>query len=315
MSYRNEIAVAAHRDALRAQWAGPALMLSAALLFAVMDCLVKVLGNAFSVWDLAFYRFGASAAILLLCFRWDHNPFSSPERKLLIVRGLTGSAAFLALIPAIQLIPISTAMVLFYSYPAFAAIAGALFFKERITADLLWVVVTLAGIGVFLDVSLEGGLLGQILSLLGAAFAGVAVTTVRKARKTNGPVIIYLYFCVTGLAMAAGPFLSAPHVPSSGNEWLIIATIVGASLIAQLLMNEGFHYCGSFQGSLFMTSEVVFVSMWGIIFLNEPVTWHTWAGGAMIFTSIVALTRSASRRDSVRHPMKTEKNLPAHSMQ
>jgi drug/metabolite transporter (DMT)-like permease len=56
-------------------------------------------------------------------------------------------------------------------------------------------------------------------------------------------------------------------------------------------MNQGFHYCGSFEGGLLLTSEVFFVACWGIIFLHEPVTWHFLAGASMILVSIVALNR------------------------
>jgi drug/metabolite transporter (DMT)-like permease len=291
MPSKNETFAIVPGHFIKTQWAGPLLMLSASLLFAVMDCSIKVLGSSFRVWDLAFYRFGCSLVILLLCVGWGHNPFSSPNRKLLILRGVFGAAAFLVLVRAFQLIPISTAMVIFYSFPAFAALFGALLFREKITRDLLWVFVTLFGIGIFFDTSLEGGILGQAISLLGAVFAGVAVAIIRKARQTNGSVIIYLYFCTAGAALTFLPFASAPRVPASANDWIMIGMVVGTSLIAQLLMNEGFHYCGSFQGSLLLTSEVFFVALWGFFFLNDPVTWHTWLGGGMILASIIALTR------------------------
>jgi len=276
---------------VKARLAGPLLMIVASLLFAVMDCSIKVLSPTFSIWDIAIYRFGSSALVLLLFRKWDHNPFSSPDRRLLVLRGVFGAAAFLALVPAFRLIPISTAMVIFYSYPAFAALFGALLFKEKVTRDLLWVVVTLFGIGIFFNSSLEGDLLGQALSLLGAVFAGIALAFLRKARQTNGSVIIYLYFCAAGIVMALIPFAYAPHVPSSANELIMIGLIAGTSLVAQLLMNEGFRYCGSFQGGLFLTGEVIFVALWGFLFLNEPVTWHTWLGGTMILASIVAIGR------------------------
>jgi hypothetical protein len=64
------------------------------------------------------------------------------------------------------------------------------------------------------------------------------------------------------------------------------------SLIAQLLMNEGFHYCSSFEGSLLLISEMPFVTFWGIVFLHETVAWHFWAGGAMIFASIIGFNRN-----------------------
>jgi drug/metabolite transporter (DMT)-like permease len=270
---------------------GPLLMLSAAFLFAVMDCLIKFSGSFLRVWDIAFYRFGCGMVLLFLIFGWRRNPFSGHNHKMLLLRGVAGSLSFLAIALAFTLIPISTALVLFYVFPAFAALFSALFFGERLTKDLIWIVVALCGVAVILDPRLEGGILGQVMSLVGAAFAGIAVAAVKKARETNGPVIIYLYFCLAGSVISFVPFAAHPQVPNSALEWLVAGGIVGTSLIAQLLMNEGFHYCSSFEGSLLLTAEVFFVASWGIIFLHEPLTLQFCGGGTMILTSIIALNR------------------------
>ncbi len=73
---------------------GPVLMLSSALLFAVMDCLIKVSGSSFRIWDIAFYRFACGLGILVMVFGWRRNPFDGPNRKLLMLRGITGSLSF-----------------------------------------------------------------------------------------------------------------------------------------------------------------------------------------------------------------------------
>ena len=271
--------------------AGPLLMLTSAFLFAVMDCLIKFSGSFFSVWDIAFYRFGCGMLILVLAFDRRRNPFTGHNHKMLMLRGVAGSLSFFAVVLAYRMIPISTALVLFYVFPAFAALFSALFFGEKLTKDLLWVLVTLCGVAVILDTRLEGGITGQVLSLVGAAFAGIAVAAVKRARETNGSVIIYLYFCLAGTVISFVPFVSDPHIPVSLNEWLVAGGIVGTSLIAQLLMNEGFHYCSSFEGSLLLTTEVFFVATWGIIFLHEPLTWQFCGGGALILASIIALNR------------------------
>ncbi len=271
---------------------GPLLMLAAGFLFAVMDCLIKVSSSSFRIWDIAFYRFCCGMAILILVFGRRRNPFNSSNRRLLVLRGIAGSLSFLAVIAAFRLIPIATALVLFYVFPAFAALFSALLFKEKISKDLLWIVVALGGVAVILDSRLEGSLLGQAMSLVGAAFAGIALAAVKKARETNGPVIIYLYFCLAGALISFVPFVADPQLPTSTHEWMILGGIVGTSLIAQLLMNEGFHYCSSFEGGLLLTSEVPFVAFWGIVFLHEAVTWHFWAGGTMILASIIGLNRN-----------------------
>lgn len=283
------LSVVLGRLRLRVGSIGTLLMLASAFIFAVMDCLIKALGPPFRVWDIAFYRFGIGMTVLLVIFARRCNLFSANSKKLLIFRGIAGYAAFLALIIAIRLIPVSTALVLFYAYPAFAALFSVWIYKEKRPGQLIWAFVALAGVAVSLDAKLEGGLLGQCISVLGAAFAGIAVATLKKVRENNGAVVIYLYFCLTGAIVTSVPYFADPQIPATFQEWLIVGGIAGTSIVAQLLMNEGFRYCGSCDGSILLTSEVFFVAVWGFLFLNEAITWRFWVGGIMILGSIIAL--------------------------
>ena len=280
---------------------GAFLMLTAALLFAVLDGLIKLLGPAFRVWDIAFYRFSCGLAILLPILGWKGNPFSGHDRKLLVVRGITGCCAFLALVAAIRLIPISSALVLFFSFPAFAAFFSPLIFKETITRDeILFVIAALGGVTILFDFNLHTALLGQALAVLGGGFAGLTVSIIKKLRETNGPAVIYFYFCLLGSLISLPPFMANPQIPRVPVEWLMLGGIVSSALAAQLLMNQGFRYCKSWEGGLFLMAEVVFTSILGILFLGEPVTWRFWLGGAMVLGSAVALNRGNARRVSYR---------------
>jgi drug/metabolite transporter (DMT)-like permease len=280
---------------------GALLMLAAALLFSVLDGLIKLLGPPFRVWDIAFYRFACGLAILLPILGWKGNPFSGQNRKLLVVRGITGCCAFLALVAAIRLIPISTALVLFYSFPAFAAFFSPLIFKETISRDeIVLVIVALGGVGILFNFSLHTAFLGQALALLGGGFAGLTISIIKKLRETNGPVVIYLYFCLLGSLISLPPFMANPQFPRVPVEWLMLGGIVSSALAAQLLMNQGFRYCKSWEGGLFLMAEVVFTSVLGILFLGERVTWRFWLGGLMVLGSALALNRGNARRISYR---------------
>jgi drug/metabolite transporter (DMT)-like permease len=272
-------------------------MLGSAFLFAVLNGLIKILGPAFRVWDIGFYRFAFGLAMLLVISGWDQNPFKSHNLRLLIMRGITGSMAFISLVTAIRLIPISTAMVIFYSFPAFAALCSFLLFGESITkSELSCVLVAFIGVTVLFDFRLEGGLVGQTMALISGSFAGLTVSIVKKLRENNGPIIIYLYFCLLGTVITFPRFISDPQSPTNMYDWLILAGIGCASISAQLLMNEGFRYCKSWEGGLFLTSEVIFASVFGLVFLSESVTWRFWVGGILIFTSVVVLNLGSTRR-------------------
>jgi drug/metabolite transporter (DMT)-like permease len=250
------------------------------------------MGPQYTIWHISFYRFFGGVAVLLLIFGRHNNPYLGYNIRLLIIRGLTGSAAFISVITAIRLLPISTALVIFYAFPAFSAIFSYIIYGERISkSEIGCIAMVFFGIAVLFEFQLAGDFFGQFMALSGAAFAGLTVTLIKTLRQHNGPVVIYLYFCTMGAVVTFPKFALAPLLPSIGIEWIMVLGIIFASVTAQLLMNQGFFYCKGWEGGLFMSSEVIFTAVVGIIFLGDPISWRFWIGGLLIFLSAIALNR------------------------
>jgi drug/metabolite transporter (DMT)-like permease len=283
---------ARHLVQMDASVAGPLFMLSAALLFTLLNVFVKLLGPAFTVWHIGFFRFFGGLVVLLSLFGRRGNPFRGVNTRLLIIRGCVGSVTFISLVTAIRLLPLSTALVIFYSFPAFSAVFSFLIYGERIGAlELTCIAVVVIGVGVIFDFQLAGGLMGQIMAVTAGVFGGLTVTLIRSLREKNGPVIIYLYFCTMGAIITFPYFIMHPILPSTPMEWIMVLGIVFSSAMAQLLMNQGFFYCRGWEGGVFMSSEVIFTALVGIVFLGDTATLRFWIGGLMIFGSVVALNR------------------------
>ena len=280
---------------LDAAVAGPLFMLSAALLFTLVNILVKLLGPEYTVWSIGFYRFFGGAVMLIAVFGRSQNPYKAYNIRLLIIRGCTGCSAFICIVTAIRLLPVSTALIIFYSFPAFSAICSFIIYKERIgVREIACIVTVLIGVGILLDFQLAGGVLGEIIALVGAVFAGLTVTLIRSLRENNGPVTIYLYFCTVGILVTAPMLARQPVWPSTPVEWGMVLGLILASLTGQLLMNQGFFYCRGWEGGVLMSSEVIFTAAVGIIFLEDPVSWRFWIGGLTILLSVIALNRLKS---------------------
>jgi len=277
---------------LDAALAGPLFMLSAALLFTLLNLIVKTLNPVFTVWHIGFFRFFGGLVMILVIFGRHHNPFVGNNTRLLIIRGCVGSVAFISLITALKMLPLSTALVIFYSFPAFSAVFAYIIYGEKIgKLEIACIILVMVGVGALFDFRLGGTFLGQAMALFGALFAGLTVTLIRSLREKNGPVIIYLYFCTMGSLVTAPKFILTPILPGSPLEWVMVLGIVFTSLTAQLLMNQGFFYCKGWEGGVFMSSEVIFTGIVGIVFLGDPVTLRFWVGGILIFGSVVALNR------------------------
>ena len=150
---------------------------------------------------------------------------------------------------------------------------------------MLSIAVMIIGVAIMLDYHPGGGALGQMLAIVGSVFAGLTVTLIRSLRQINGPVIIYLYFCTMGSLVTFPGFISNPIFPVTIGEGLMVLGIILTSVMAQLLMNQGFLYCKGWEGGVLMSSEVIFTAVVGIIFLEDPATLKFWIGGIMILGS------------------------------
>ncbi len=272
--------------------AGPFFMLSAALSFAILDIFVKLIGPEYNAWSIGFYRFFGGMILLLIFFGRHKNIYRGNNTPLLIVRGCTGSVAFISIITAIRLLPVSTAIVIFYSYPAFSAIFSFFLHGERMgKLEALCIIAAITGTAVLFDFhpATAGNMAGQIMAVVGAVFAGLTVTLIRTLRKNNGSVIIYLYFCTMGTLVTAPMFGMHYVFPLTMMDGFMVLGIIFSSLIGQLLMNQGFFYCRGWEGGVFMSGEVVLAATAGIVFLGDPVTWRFWTGGAIILVSVAVL--------------------------
>jgi drug/metabolite transporter (DMT)-like permease len=275
-----------------ASLAGPVFMLSAALLFTLANILIKLLRPEFTVWHIGFFRFFGGMLILLFVFGRKENPYRGNNVRLLIVRGCVGSITFISLITAIRLLPVSTAIVIFYAFPAFSAIFSFVIYKERIrVTGVLCIIGMVTGVAVLFDFHLGGGIFGQAMAVLGSVFAGLTVTLIRSLRQYNGPVIIYLYFCTMGSLVTLPGFISSPIFPENFLEGLTVMGIILSTVVAQLMMNHGFLYCKGWEGGVFMSTEAIFTALAGIVFLNDPATPQFWIGGLMVLGSGLMLNR------------------------
>lgn len=280
-----------HQPATR----GIVLMLSAAVLFAVMVLIIKVMGPQYRVWDIATFRLTGGAILLLMLFGWRQNFFKPNNPGLILIRGVVGSVTFFAFVVAIRLIPMSVAVVLFYSFPAFAAAFSFILYKDRITLpEILCIILALSGVGVLMDFKLQGALFGQVMGAVSGILAGLTVSIVQELRKTHSSAMIYFYLCLIGGLLSFGPFMADPHLPQSAGDWGLVGGLLLAATGGQLLMTQGFKYCRSWEGGLFLTTELLFTSLFGIVFLCEVVSWRFWIGGLLILASAALINMKAA---------------------
>ena len=124
-------------------------MIYCTIAFTLMNALAKYL-NDFHAFQLVFFRSLSSWVLCVYFLRKKGISLWGNERKLLILRGLTGVASLSAFFYALKLMPFGSAVSIRYLAPVFAAVMGVLFLKEKVK-PVQWFYFLMAFSGVVLS--------------------------------------------------------------------------------------------------------------------------------------------------------------------
>jgi drug/metabolite transporter (DMT)-like permease len=265
------------------------LMVLSAFFFTITDILIKYMSPTMGTIQIAFVRFSLGVLILLPMMLVRGESLKGSSIRVLLVRGLTGTLAFLCLLKCIAMIPLSNAMVLFYTFPLFATLFSFPLLKEPLTrVEIGLTIIGTVGIYILINPASHALTIGHLFGLLAGCFAGITMVLIRKLRKTNGPLIIYFYFCLFG-GMVSLPFFvaqfSIPSLPASS----LLVLLAVLFLFAQIFMNQGFKYCKASEGAVILMSEVVFTGIAGVVIFNDSLSLSFWVGACLIVGSGVGL--------------------------
>ncbi len=268
---------------------GFGLMVLAAFVYAVGDVLYNLLTSSLPITEIALVRFLLGGIILGPIILSRGVSLKGNQIKALVLRGVFGTVSFFCLLKSMTLIPFSLTMVLFYTYPIFVVFFSFLFLRETVGGkELVLIGIGFAGAYVLINPASHSLNPGHLFALLASCIGAMAMVMIRKARKTDGAMIIYFYFCLVGGAISSPFALTAWKTPAFP-EWILLLALGFSLLVAQVMMNQGFKYCKAAEGSLLLMSELVFAGFAGISLFGDPVGFHFWAGASLVVASGLGL--------------------------
>ncbi|MFM8918093.1 MAG: DMT family transporter [Bacteroidota bacterium] len=148
-------------------------MLLATFYFAMMNIFIKAISHL-PTMEVVFFRCGIS---LLICIWYLHREgvdWRGSNRKLLLLRGVFGTASLVAYVATIAHLPLGTAVTIQYLSPVFTTILAGYVLDEKVRPlQWLFFILSFAGVLIIQGVSDHAEnfyILICILSDLGSAF-------------------------------------------------------------------------------------------------------------------------------------------------
>lgn len=266
-----------------ASLAGPAYMIAAAFMMAVVGVSVKWATHDLPTPVVVFFRnFFGLVALAPWLLKPGGISVRTQRMPLHVLRCVFGLCAMFSYFAALSVLPLAQAIVLNFTSPLFIPFIARAWLGEPLSRRVLGAAV-LGFIGIVVIKSPQGaGLSGpSMLALLSAFFASLALVTMRKLTSTEPAGRIVFYFALGSTVGAAAPLLWAWQTPLP-RQWVPLFLTGAAASLAQLLLSRGYARCPAAVAAVFQYLTVPTAALFGWLLWDERLGTVMVAGSLII---------------------------------
>ncbi|BDU75553.1 DMT family transporter [Mesoterricola sediminis] len=250
-------------------------LLGSAAAFGLMAVLARRLSRpdmGFTAGHLSVLRFAVGVVLCLIAF-WIRPALHTPgDRRLLVLRGLSGGLVVVLYFEALARIPAGEAGIIYNLFPVLATLFALAFFRERPTVHLA-LALALATVGVGLVLG-QGRLAislgkGEGAAFGAALFAALSANAIRAARPRSNATTIFFWFSLVGIPVVL-PFALDPW-PRAPLAWALGLAMSLCALAAQVLMAEAYGALSVPEAAVWLQLTPVATYLFALPVLGEPI--------------------------------------------
>lgn len=287
-------------------------MCLASLAFSLMAFAVRAAVSTLPALEVVFFRSLLGTLMIgAVMIRQKVSFLGKPEeRKLLLLRGLSGFLALTLYFYTISVLPLGTAVIINYTGIIFVAVLAILLLGER-PGVLLISMILVSFVGVYLLVHPESGssllknpgsLLPAVsrgaavtLGIFSAIFAAIAVLMIRRIGERESPLTVIFYF--TGISTMGSLFyLFLGFRWPNLLEWGVLLGVAAGSFFGQLWMTRAYAVGPASLVSPFSFLVPLLAFFFGLVFWQEKLTWTNLFGAFFILLSGTLISIFEARR-------------------
>jgi drug/metabolite transporter (DMT)-like permease len=269
--------------------------ISSALSFSAADILSKIVFNdGMDVLSFVTTRGVATAVGFWLWLRLTPpaRRHTRTERKVSIVVGVLFAANVLGLLVAIQLLPLSMAILTYFIYPLLTGLAAAATGIDRIGwGGSVAALTAFTGLAMMLGARLgDVALLGELSALAAAVVRVVSLLITRVYLRDTDSRLNTWYSLLPSamLFVLASAMTQTWTLPQSTLGWTAFVGMSLTSTVSLLTMFVSISRIGPFRTALIMNLEPLVSTIGSTLLLNETLTPIQAIGGALMLLAVSA---------------------------
>ncbi|MFT4726322.1 MAG: drug/metabolite transporter (DMT)-like permease [Granulosicoccus sp.] len=263
-------------------------MLIAIALLGGMDATAKwLMLEGVSAMQILVIRSAIILPLMLLVYRLRNElPTLKPKRPdLHLWRGCIGFISPLAFFIGIEHIPLTDAIVLFFSSVFIVTILSVLFLKESVGTHR-WISIIVGFIGVLIVATPQGGgdIYGYLLVLLGSATYSMVFVSGRylSATETVASLVFSFNFCVGVISLILVPWFWEA-IQLNQLLWLVVLALLAVS--GHFCITMAFATSEATLVAPFEYSAIIWAMGFDLLLWNTVPTQTTMIGAAIIMSS------------------------------
>ncbi|MDH3688279.1 MAG: DMT family transporter [Gammaproteobacteria bacterium] len=267
--------------------------LMAPVFWSITGVTIRFIDSA-NEWQINFYRSTTLGlfvlALLLVRYRTKTFKIITSTGGVGIWAGVFVGSAMICNIVALTHTTVANAVLLMASGPIFAAVLGWILLRETVTKTTwIAIILALAGIAIMVGGDLHtGGLLGDIVALIGVAFFGAYAIALRYGQHTDmTPAVLYagIFGALVGGSVSSltGVGLSAPI----GDIGLCAMLGIFQLGIGSVLFALAAHSVPAVELTLYALGEPILAPIWTWIGVGEVPAVATLIGGTIMLSALL----------------------------
>lgn len=261
-------------------------MTLAIFFFSLMNLCVKFVSHIPAV-EVVFFRSIVSLTISGAFLLHQGVNLLGKNRKLLTIRGITGTIALVAYFVTLQEIPLAGAVTIHYMAPIFTSLLGIIIVKEKVSPwQYLFFLLSFMGIIVIQGVDTRITLSYALIGILGAVFTGLAYNMIRKIKHSEHPLVIIFYFPLVAIPIT-GLITIYDWVKPAPWDWLLLLLVGILTQLGQFYMTKSYQSEELSKVSVISYIGIMFALCYGFLFFDEHYTFTAYAGMGMVLLGVI----------------------------
>ncbi len=247
-------------------------------------------------FQIAFFAaFFGLLAMLPWLIRYGLRPLRTEKFGLYVVRGVLSVVGTLAVFYALSVTPLATVTALNFTMPIFTILLAMVLFKERVgTAKWVAILFGFAGVFVILRPGIVAVDTGALLVIAGSLLFAIIILIIKVLTRTDSVVTITFFSVMLRVPLALVPALFVWQWPDGRQLlWLAAMGIVGT--LSTFAFTQALKEVETSVVSPMFFLQLIWAAAIGYIFFAEVPGVFTWAGGAMIISSVSYMAYRESR--------------------